>query len=195
MASKDTVGTAFLKIISILFFILTALFIFVIKDWGFAIVFGWMAIVMMPSNLKSLRIYRSQNLFINGASVVLTGIILLAFWIGYKASSISGSDSTPVLSATTEQTFKPTDRDAKVMAAVFCEPRMEKSLKAPSTANFGWSKNVIFDGRTATLTSYVDAENSYGAKIRTHFQCVIEYQGGKPNDESSWVVKRLDVLN
>ena len=57
---------------------------------------------------------------------------------------------------------------------------VEDKLKAPSTAEF-CSKSeatIELDGETWTIKGYVDAENSFGAKIRNDFTVVITFSGG-----------------
>lgn len=61
--------------------------------------------------------------------------------------------------------------------AVLCENRVKDQLKAPSTADFpSLMRSVRYSSgrRVATLSSYVDAENSFGAKVRTNFTCRVE---------------------
>lgn len=60
-------------------------------------------------------------------------------------------------------------------AQVCAQNKIESMLKAPSNAKFPW-----FEWRTTPLgnnkyrvSSYVDAENSFGAKIRTYFTCEV----------------------
>lgn len=69
--------------------------------------------------------------------------------------------------------------DAHAMCAEFTRDR----LKAPSTADFPEynDRGVIIrhSGNAWTVTSYVDAENSFGGNIRTHFTCVVQDQGDK----------------
>jgi hypothetical protein len=54
-------------------------------------------------------------------------------------------------------------------------------LKAPSTADFPWydEDNVQDEGNGRfVVSSYVDAENAFGAKIRVFFYCEVQYEGG-----------------
>lgn len=79
------------------------------------------------------------------------------------------------------------DLDAYVAAQMF----IEKMLKAPNTADFENynSENVIkIDENRYSVHGYVDAENSFGAKIRNHFYCELEYRG---NDE--WKLIQLSM--
>lgn len=83
--------------------------------------------------------------------------------------------------------------DANVMAAVLCNQRVKDSLKAPRTAKFPWVQEASFNGRTAVMSSYVDAENGFGAMIRTRYICTVEYRGGKPMEPGNWIIKSLDL--
>ena len=56
-----------------------------------------------------------------------------------------------------------------------CEARIENLLKAPATADFETSASG--SGSTWTVTGSVDAENSFGALIRSTFQCTVVLQG------------------
>lgn len=63
-----------------------------------------------------------------------------------------------------------------------------KSLKAPSTAKFpGYSEIPVVkkDGYWESYT-YVDAQNSYGAMIRTNYYVKMENQGGR------WKLVKID---
>jgi len=70
----------------------------------------------------------------------------------------------------------PTDLNAFFMCQQFVGDR----LKAPKTADFAPSREakiVKNDVNTFTVTSYVDAQNSFGANIRTEYTCKVSYQG------------------
>ena len=56
-----------------------------------------------------------------------------------------------------------------------CEARIENLLKAPATADFETS--ATGSGSTWTVSGSVDAENSFGALIRSTFQCTVVLQG------------------
>lgn len=57
-------------------------------------------------------------------------------------------------------------------AEVACEGFVKDRLKAPATADFS-GENVEVSGSTYTVTGAVDAENSFGAKLRQQFTCVV----------------------
>lgn len=59
---------------------------------------------------------------------------------------------------------------------------VKKNLKAPSTAVFAdefedESKYKINGDGSVVIRSYVDAENSFGAKIRTYYRCNVSPSG------------------
>lgn len=85
-------------------------------------------------------------------------------------------------------------RDANIMAATLCEERVRSSLKAPRTAKFPWRKETSFNGRTAILSSFVDAENAFGAMIRTRYVCTVEYTGGKAGDFDNWRITDFALI-
>lgn len=63
-------------------------------------------------------------------------------------------------------------------------------LKCPSTAKFAsefdeGSKYKINDDESVFIRSYVDAQNSFGASIRTNFQCTVD-KFGNVNDLTTW---------
>ena len=58
-----------------------------------------------------------------------------------------------------------------------CRNLVEASLKAPGTADFV-SENVYpVEGGRAVIRGAVDAENSFGAKVRSDYEC--RYEGGR----------------
>lgn len=57
---------------------------------------------------------------------------------------------------------------------------MKKKLKAPSTAQFVGGSLPAFDGTAWNWTGEVDAQNSFGAQIRTSFACTVS--GTTPED-------------
>ena len=83
------------------------------------------------------------------------------------------------------------------MAWVMAQTFIRRELKSPSTASFG----SIFNGDLQTtddVTTYygrgeyrvrgwVDAENSFGAKIRSRFSCVLK------DDGSSWSLVSINI--
>ncbi|MDE1151045.1 MAG: hypothetical protein PW788_00790 [Micavibrio sp.] len=84
---------------------------------------------------------------------------------------------------------------ALAMAAVLCKQRVKDVLKAPSTADFPFFDLAVFGGyNTATLNSYVDAQNSFGAKIRTRFTCKVQHMGDDPDKIENWKIVEFAIL-
>lgn len=79
------------------------------------------------------------------------------------------------------------------MAFVMAKEFVEKVLKAPTTASFPWgtsdSQITNIGDCTYLVRSYVDAENSFGAKIRTKYTVKVKYIG---NDKWSALDIKLD---
>ena len=67
-------------------------------------------------------------------------------------------------------------------AKVACHNRVESALKAPSTARFSSTvskHNTREDDFLVEGT--VDAENGFGAMVRSSFQCVVDTSGSSPS--------------
>jgi hypothetical protein len=71
---------------------------------------------------------------------------------------------------------EPSRLDAILMSQVF----VKQNLKAPSTAKFPSSGQFqaydMVDGWE--VSGYVDAQNGFGAQIRSHFKCKLKHTGG-----------------
>ncbi len=78
-------------------------------------------------------------------------------------------------------------------AEIHCKGAIRDRLKAPSTADFPWwaTETVEYEPGAYRVWSYVDAQNSYGAQIRTQYLCTIRYRGGNEGAERSWELLAL----
>jgi hypothetical protein len=74
--------------------------------------------------------------------------------------------------------FRPTSGagDAERSAKDACQGFVKERLKAPATADFS-GEAVTVDGKTYSVTGDVDAENSFGAKLRMTYTCVVTDAG------------------
>lgn len=85
--------------------------------------------------------------------------------------------------------------DYTTTAYRMCEDEVKSKLKAPGTAKFqslweGRYDNVVNAGQRYFFKSYVDAQNSFGATIRTRFECsVTQVEKGK------WSINKLELLD
>lgn len=106
----------------------------------------------------------------------LFGFILLTLGITWLTSS---SDDSSVRAKLT-----------KTGAQIACEARAKMTLKSPSTAEFAPFHEVRFsgsDGGPFHVWAYVDAQNSFGATLRSRFYCTVESNGAEPSvTEFEW---------
>ncbi len=80
-------------------------------------------------------------------------------------------------------------KDLKLHAFGICKKVVEQSLKAPATAEFSgftWESVRKRPMDVFEVRSYVDAQNSFGAQIRTNFSCRLHYRGGNSLDGNNW---------
>lgn len=75
-------------------------------------------------------------------------------------------------------TSTPSARDLEIDAFIMCRQYVEQALKAPATADFPATRGVLISENTYGIRAYVDAQNSFGAKIRTHYTCTVRHLGG-----------------
>jgi hypothetical protein len=64
-----------------------------------------------------------------------------------------------------------------------CSQFVKDRLNAPATSDFAEYKDegtsVTKQGKTYTVLGYVDAENSFGANVRTTYICTVRYKSGR----------------
>lgn len=81
---------------------------------------------------------------------------------------------------TPEQKAQEQEQAIRSDAKFACRSFVEKSLKAPSTAEFqNYDQFTIIGGVDGSyiVGGYVDAQNSFGAKLRTKFHCTVTKTG------------------
>jgi len=82
---------------------------------------------------------------------------------------------------------KPDNISAFVMSKEF----VKEQLRAPSTADFPWyEKSFVTDlgGGRFRVSAYVDAQNSFGAKLRSNYTCVLG-----STDGDTWIVESINI--
>lgn len=108
------------------------------------------------------------------------GCFMLFLLFGYVACSGSSGESERHRS--TEQAAAPSGTTNVTGAWAYMQQFVKKRLKSPSTADFpfGGHRDVKPLGDDRYLVeSYVDSQNSFGARVRTNFRGVIKQtQGG-----------------
>lgn len=84
--------------------------------------------------------------------------------------------------------------DEKVFAWTAAQQAVKENLKAPSTAKFpfGYTDEYIqkIDSKTFIVKSHVDAENSFGAKVRNDFSVTIV-----KSDSEKFTYKDLNITS
>jgi len=127
------------------------------------------------------RHHASEVRFAKGcvvALVIAVGLFILAI-ASSKSPTSNRSDAKP-------------DRISQRIAAVFaCQDRVREALKAPSTASFPSESeaNVRDKGSgIAIVISHVDAQNAFGARLRTRWLCEVDV-----NDWKNPVVQKVVV--
>lgn len=108
-------------------------------------------------------------------------ILVIGYWV------CGGSDKSDVPEKFNAENFK---TNAYIISKTF----IKATLKAPSTADFPFAgkefANYIEDS-TFIVQAYVDAQNSFGAMIRTNYKIKMKYDGGNWADSGNWSV--LDI--
>ena len=87
-----------------------------------------------------------------------------------------------------EQQEKP--QHDKLDAFTIAQDFVESNLRCPRTAKWPWisySKVTVHlgDGKYQ-ISSYLDAQNGFGAMVRIHFVCIVQHTGG-----SNWRLVKL----
>lgn len=112
-------------------------------------------------------------------NLIYIGIIIIAALVIF-----GGSDDSP--SSPSTQTSA---RDNSTMAYVQAKNFVKPVLKSPSTADFPFLGSGTKVGEnTYKVTSYVDAQNSFGAAIRNDFSITLEFTGGDSANQGNWRV-------
>lgn len=82
-------------------------------------------------------------------------------------------------------------KNEKLGAAIMCQSFVENSLKSPQSAKFPLtaSKAQYLGTNKYILSSYVDSQNSYGAMIRSNFDCIVY----RNNENNNWELLQLNI--
>jgi len=104
-----------------------------------------------------------------GCFLLLAIVAGCSFWLSRKSD-------------TPEAQQKRADSDARVAVTTLCEREMTARLRSPGSADYPWDhvgKVQNIGGNRYRLQSYVDAQNAFGALIRTNFVCTAEGSGAE----------------
>lgn len=120
-------------------------------------------------------------------AVIIISIVLFVFIYN---SADDGSKSSSSKQPSTPSTSSKSDSGDVHGAWAYMQLFVEKRLKSPKSADFpfGGSRHVTnLGGGRYKVVSYVDAQNAYGADIRTNFEGVIK----RVND--GWELEYLNL--
>lgn len=116
-----------------------------------------------------------------GGCLLMIMVLLGLVWM---VSTCSGKSDAPVKSACDD------DVGAYYMSQTF----VERQLKAPGTAEFPSLRDEGVSVRSTgvcefTVVAYVDAENSFGAKLRSSYVAVLQ----APTSGDTWTLKSVVI--
>jgi len=110
---------------------------------------------------------------------LITAVILLGL-CGACGISFIGFSNSP------EQQAKRAQDQFEANVRVVCKDAVRARLKSPTSADFPWGVRVREVGVDRyEVSSYVDAQNGFGAKLRTQYTCIVD----SPNKETVRVSK------
>lgn len=127
---------------------------------------------------------KKQKRVLSKKMKIITGIIWIFVFIMIVAALSGGDDSTQ----TTPKTGV-TNTETHITAQGY----VKNFLKSPSSADFPLSDYTIFDlgDNKYKIVSYVDAQNSFGAQIRSNYIIILSYNGGEWADSNNWTLHEL----
>jgi hypothetical protein len=101
-----------------------------------------------------------------GCLITILVVVGLLLFIGLFQGGGNGGNSSSSRSAD----------DVGIAVSVTCENIVERQLKAPSTAKFSKYRESTYTPSSTggTYRGYVDAENSFGAMLRSEFTCTYD---------------------
>jgi hypothetical protein len=81
------------------------------------------------------------------------------------------------------------------MALIQCQNFVTQQLRSPASADFPFSdfESNISTDNLYIIRSYVDAQNGFGATIRTRWRCKARYTGGEEADQRNWTLVDLQM--
>jgi hypothetical protein len=94
-------------------------------------------------------------------------------WLAIGSVAVIAAAGVYLVASSQPSAEKRERQDMENLLLARCERAVEARLKAPSTADFGGERVAsTTSGSTWTATGWVDAENGFGANVRTDWKCV-----------------------
>lgn len=97
------------------------------------------------------------------STFILAMLVSMSFW---ALMPVSDAKDTPFCDR----------RDVYNVVVIGTRTHMQKYLKAPSTARFGVIKPIQIDTCEFNIKSHVDAQNSFGAMVRSNFDITFKFE-------------------
>ena len=115
--------------------------------------------------------------------VLVAGLCIVGFFVGCLTLMDGGCGTNDgggsTARATLDDGYSGTD-DEKVIVYSMAQQFVKERLKAPRTAKFPWAADdyqVTNNGNRYIVVSWVDAQNTFGTLIRTHYVVDMTYLG------------------
>jgi len=118
--------------------------------------------------------------------VVLVGSALFAAAFLY----IAGDGQSPSISPE-----RGASENLEIMAFVHAKEFVKLALKSPSSADFSLLDfgSAHLGNNRFQVASYVDAENEFGAKVRSNWAATLRYLGGDEAGIENWELEKLVI--
>ncbi|OJV56503.1 MAG: hypothetical protein BGO31_15585 [Bacteroidetes bacterium 43-16] len=121
------------------------------------------------------------------------GILIVVAVIGILIAVFSDSNEAKIDNTPTD--YYSDKSKMKLAAFVIIKMKVEERLKAPGSAKF---QTISYEDAVTvtadsmfTVNSYVDAQNSFGALLRSGFVGKAKYLGGDPDSTQNWSIMVL----
>lgn len=112
--------------------------------------------------------------------LIFLGVIL--FFI-YRGCDNDNKSTGKAGNYTAESTEKPKLQEAWIISQTY----VKVVLKAPATAEFPYDNaGGSIEENRYNINAYVDAQNSFGALLRSNYYCKMDYKGGNWSDINNW---------
>lgn len=121
------------------------------------------------SPTQTVKSYRGAGTF----AIIMAVVMCIGLVVYFELAGQSLFDPDTYASQSKEKHFGIDEYDAWTAATDV----VKSNLKAPSTAEFCSKSSASIEqhGSTWTIKGYVDAENSFGAKLRNNFTVIITF--------------------
>jgi len=109
-----------------------------------------------------------------------TAIIAVVLAVGF--ASVQDQSETTTNYGNSSARSADSERANQLEAYTCAQIEITHMLKSPSTAEFPWvhseSATARLDAGKYLVRSYVDSQNSFGAMIRSGYECVVQLNSG-----------------